>query len=131
MKTKENTISNPKDVGITTAAKEGTISPSNTGIRVEEHGNPVGSKIPNPKRNGIGDADNKERIVNWVQRMFGPLKEVLNVTLNHSYQEVPSQTFVEPPKSTRETRGDRSLLSDEIEGLADNSKANTSTRVDE
>lgn len=55
MKNKENPSATPNDTGNTSAAKKGTSNPSNTRIRVEEHGmeNPVGTKSLNPTGNGI------------------------------------------------------------------------------
>lgn len=44
---------------------------------------------------------------------------------------MPSQTFVDSPKSIGETRGDRPLCTDEVQELEDNSKANTSTGVED
>ncbi|OIT33309.1 hypothetical protein A4A49_09719 [Nicotiana attenuata] len=84
-------------------AKEGVPNPSNTRARMEEsvevrNGNPGRNRSPNPNATRIKDATIKESMVDWVQRSFGAHKEALNVTLNHSCQEIPSQTLVESPR---------------------------------
>lgn len=117
-------------------AKEGVPNPSDTRIKVEKSmkarkENPGGNMSPNPSNNGIKDATTKERTVDWVQRCFGTQNEDLNVNLNHSCHEVPSQTFVESPKSTGAIRGDRQLWSDEVPEFDDDSEANTSTRAND
>lgn len=130
MKNKENPSSNPNVTWNALVAKEGITNPSNTRIRVEEQ-NLVGTKSPNHTGNGIENASIKESTFDWVQRRFGTPKEVLNVSLNHSCHEVPSQIFLESPKSTGATRGDRSLWSDEVQELEDNSEVNISIEVDD
>lgn len=125
-------ISNPKDPGITLEANKGTSNP----IRVKENmeagkENLKGDRSPNLSGTRIVDAAIMERMVDWVKRRFGTSKEVHNVTLYHSCQKVPYQTFVDSPKSIGATKGDKSLWSDEVLELEDNSEATTSTRVED
>lgn len=70
----------------------------------------------------------KETTASWVQRSFGTQKPVLNVTLNHSCQEIPSQTFGDLPNSTR---GDTKLYSDEVQQSECNPQVNTSLKIED
>lgn len=58
---------------------------------------------PNPSSIGFGEDEHNERTIDWVQRRFGPPKEVLNVTMNQSCLEVPSQTIEDSSKAHNAT----------------------------
>lgn len=53
-------------------------------------------KLPNPVDTGIEEGNKKESPLDWVHRYFGTSKEYMkqiNVTINHSFYEIPSQTY--------------------------------------
>lgn len=134
----DNSSSNPSTVGITVAAKDGNANPSSTGIRVEERkepgSEPTKKRSPNPSGAGTGGLATKKRIIDWVQRRFGTSKEALNVTLHHSCQEIPSQTYGESPRridSTRATKNGSSLWSNEVLVMNDNFTANNTPTIDD
>lgn len=72
----------------------------------------------------------KASTVDWVQEIFVTTKETLNVPLNHSCQEIPSQTFDISPKSTGTPRFHKQMMGDEFEVSKLMSYTNSSIRVD-
>lgn len=78
-----NSSSSPKEVGVTVATK---------------------SCNPNPTSRGIGVEASKERMVDCVHKRIGNLKEVLNVIMNQSCQEVSSQMIQDSSKAIENTR---------------------------
>lgn len=123
----ETVITNPTLKGIATG--KSTPNPKGKGTQVA-----AVEKTTNPNGNGTREACIKERTKDWVHRSFGPSKEVLNVTLNPSCQDIPSQTLEESPKgieSTRVNKNGGSIWSDEVQSMDDQYDANSSTRNNE
>lgn len=81
---------NPKETG--------KLSPNTKEIGIQ-----VAATVtnPNPKSTGIREVANKDQTVEWVHMTFGTLKELLNVTINQSCQEVPSQILDVPKKGIK------------------------------
>lgn len=69
----------------------------------------------------------KENTIDWVQRSFGEHKEVMNVTLNHSSHDIPSQTSEASPTSTRDTTQN---LRDELQEIEYNSAPNKALTIE-
>lgn len=70
------------------------------------------------------------RTMHWVQNISGTQKEPINVTLNQSCQEIPSQTFMESPNSTGATRADNQVCNDEFQNSVSKSDTNTTLRIE-
>lgn len=72
---------------------------------------------------GIEEANINESTLDWVHRYFGTSKEELkqlNVTVNHSCQEIPSQTFDDSTLnkvSKNKVTPAKSLWSDEVDNM--------------
>lgn len=69
------------------------------------HDDVVMSRQPTPIENGQKATTIKEKTINWVQRSLGMHKEHINVTLNHSCKDIPSQIFVKSPELDGKTTG--------------------------
>lgn len=81
------------------------VNPTPTGIsKPMGNGNQSTTKdnVPNPTNSGIKEDNMRESTLERVQKRFGTNKEELrqlNVHVNHSCQEIPSQTFEESDKN--------------------------------
>lgn len=74
---------------------------------------------------------NKEITVDWFHRRFGTTKEAINVTMNQSCQEEPSQTIKDSSKEinvTIATNDGNSLWSDEVGIMEENYGATISAK---
>lgn len=74
---------------------------------------------------------NKEITVDWFHRRFGTTKEAINVTMNQSCQEEPSQTIEDSSKEinvTVATNDGNSLWRDEVGIMEENYGATISAK---
>ncbi|OIT00903.1 hypothetical protein A4A49_23935 [Nicotiana attenuata] len=113
-----------------TRTRKGT--PNKAGMQ-----NPT-NQMPSPSdvRIGIEEANKKESTIEWVHRRFGTSKEELremNVTLNHSCHEIPSQTYDDSKgnEANIEASSGRMLWSDEAEIMEVGKTTNNSTKSKE
>ncbi|OIT27581.1 hypothetical protein A4A49_38450 [Nicotiana attenuata] len=109
----------------------GIVKPIGNRIQISEK-----DKAYNPINARIEKANMKESTLEWVHRRFGANKQEirqLNVTLNNSYHEIPSQTFEESNKigEVQEVNSGRRLWSDEVELMDDPTSEKTSSGMEE
>lgn len=108
-------------------------------IKKEKNGNPTPTRIQVvpakdaqevandgnfPAKERTAEEARKESTIEWVHRRFGTNKEELrqlNVTTNHSYQEIPSQTHDDSGQldEFNEVNSAKALWSDEVEVIDD------------
>ncbi|OIS97192.1 hypothetical protein A4A49_19961 [Nicotiana attenuata] len=108
--------SNPNTVG--------NASPNNKRIQ-----NVAKENSPNPRSSRIEETNKKKFTIEWVHRRFGTSKEELkelNFTVNHSCQDIPSQSIDDSEKNvaTNEIYSSRSLCSDELELMENKTDGN-------
>nr|XP_016515100.1 PREDICTED: uncharacterized protein LOC107831823 [Nicotiana tabacum] len=116
-------------------AKKTNPNPTSTGkSSLKKNGvQSEAKKVPNPSVTGIEETNKRESTLEWVHRRFGTSKEELremNVVVNHSCHDVPSQTYDDSKdiEENNEVRSGGALWSDEVEIMENEASINLSNR---
>lgn len=114
MQVKEKTEANKENKASPMSTRK--TSPKRNGVQ-----SVTNEKCPNPADTRIVEANKKESTIKWVPRRFGANKEdlkQLNMTINESSQEMPSQTSensTEFNEVNNEITSGRQMWSDKVE----------------
>lgn len=118
--------------------KKANPTPTGKGSSMTAGSPNMAKQIPSPSLIGIGidEVNKKESIIEWVHRRFGTSMEELremNVTGNHSCQEIPSQTYDDSKEhgTNIEVSYGTTLWSDEVEIVENDTNENLSPKSKE